>query len=593
MASRPSAADMSDAPVHSRLLPKALPQFGPVSLRIFTFLWLLALPLAIAAPAVDSYYRVQAAVAPVWRPLGISVDFSSGIRIRAVHSEEARSAGLARNDRIVAIDGRQVPPTGLQAVRAWVDGPEGSRFDLTVQTGAAPPRVVTLTRRANHADESFAGTGFNAPSYAVVVVVAQLVPGFVLIVAALLLFRRRRDRVAALLSLSLLLIAATLFAPGFWDIFAPSLVGWVGSAGWLGLALVLLVFPTGRFEPRWTVLPMLLAVPWMALSIARLVTRDMDNIGTVLILAAGVVALAIRYRRLQPGAEKQQLRWVFLGFAWGTACIGLVVLLIAMQEVLLNWDSRFLVWAPIIFYLIGGLGVIAYAGGLLVSMLRYRLYDADAVISRSAGYAALTIGFVAVFAASEKMIEIVVERYFAGTAGAVSGALAATVAALLIPPMHRRFHGWAERRFRKPLLHLRRDLPRCVADLRETAPMETMVEEVLSRVQSGTRAAHVAIEIGEHQVAARGGGGDFPVRIPLSIDHQEAEVGTLLIGPRPDGTVVGKDERQALLDVADPIARAIRVVQQREARDETTRRALARLSKRLKSVEAALGRPAG
>jgi hypothetical protein len=159
--------------------------------------------------------------------------------------------------------------------------------------------------------------------------------------------------------------------------------------------------------------------------------------------------------------------------------------------------------------------------------------------------------------------------------------------------MHNRIHGWAERRFQKALLHLRRDLPDCVGDLRETASMRELLDEVLARVQAGTRAVRAAVVIDGKAVAARGGDGDYPLKIPLRIGHQQVEIGTLLVGPRPDGSAPGKDEREALAEIADPVARAVRIVGVRE-REQAGRReerdglrtAIAALGARLDRLEA-------
>ena len=55
------------------------------------------------------------------------------------------------------------------------------------------------------------------------------------------------------------------------------------------------------------------------------------------------------------------------------------------------------------------------------------------------------------------------------------------------------------------------------------------------------------------------------MRVPLEADGC-GRVGWLLLGPRPDGSFYGKDEREALEEIADPIARAIAIVRQREGR---------------------------
>ena len=66
-------------------------------------------------------------------------------------------------------------------------------------------------------------------------------------------------------------------------------------------------------------------------------------------------------------------------------------------------------------------------------MLRYRLYDADAVISRSVTFGALTLLLLGIFAGSEKVIELVGERYFGEELGMLAGG-------------HRRRHGGGDDR---------------------------------------------------------------------------------------------------------------------------------------------------
>ncbi len=66
----------------------------------------------------------------------------------------------------------------------------------------------------------------------------------------------------------------------------------------------------------------------------------------------------------------------------------------------------------------------------------------------------------------------------------------------------------------------------------------------------------------------------FPLRLPLvTRDAGPAEtVGWLLLGPRPDGSFYGKDELDALREIADPVARAVQIARRRGAR-ETARAA--------------------
>ncbi|QNP42764.1 hypothetical protein H9L15_11700 [Sphingomonas daechungensis] len=74
----------------------------------------------------------------------------------------------------------------------------------------------------------------------------------------------------------------------------------------------------------------------------------------------------------------------------------------------------------------------------------------------------------------------------------------------------------------------------------------------------------------------------FPIRVPLQTRASEGEwIGWLLIGPRPDGSILSKDEQKALVDVAGPITMAIRIASRREEREHVLERRIEALESRL------------
>ena len=82
----------------------------------------------------------------------------------------------------------------------------------------------------------------------------------------------------------------------------------------------------------------------------------------------------------------------------------------------------------------------------------------------------------------------------------------------------------------------------------------------------------------------------FPLRVPLvpSSDVEEP-IGFLLVGPRPDGSIPSKAEQKALAGVSEAIARAIRTVIKREAREEKIAELIEANSRRIEELEALLG----
>ena len=448
--------------------------------------------------------------------------------------------------------------------------------------------------------------------FGVVRIVLDLVPPIFLIAAAILLYiRRRREIVAALLSLSFLLMSGGFFASEAF--FRHVELIWIrdglAHSGRFFLLLVLLTFPDGRFNPRWTLAAAALLTLWLPAAFFRPFGLSGEYLVYLAFTALSVLAIALPYRRLESGQERQQIRWALLGFAMGTLLLGVAV---AVTFIPPGPDRSWAIAFAAQIFAVAGL--VCFPAGLIVSLLRYRLYDADAAVSLSAGYAVLTLMLAAVFAISAKTIELVVLAGFGGDAGALPNLAAAALAVVLVTPLNNRVQGWAERRFQKNLLHLRRDLPACIDDLREISPLPELLEEVLSRLVAGVRSARAAILIGGEVAATRSTDPSavegwtlaeplkpgiekldcdradplFPMRIPLRIGYGgeagREPLGWILLGPRPDGSFYGRDEREALAEVADPVARAVQVVLRRESRERDLEARLAALERRIDTL---------
>ncbi|HTU11506.1 MAG TPA: hypothetical protein VMG08_11490 [Allosphingosinicella sp.] len=578
-----------------------MPRLTGWKFALFRIVWFFAFALAVGGTLGGIHYGnvwYDSAVRPM-AELGLRTSSAADMLGPPIGSE-ARAAGIVDGLRLVAIDGRALPQGATRIeIAALLDRPEGARVRIRTQSPEGRLREHVLTRSRSHAAEAYAASGMTREQKRLGELIVILAAAVVNIFAAIMLFRRRaRDPVAAALSLAFLLLVAG-WGPA-WDTFY--MLGLVKlsvaarAIGYGALFVGIAVFPEGRLETRWrrALIP---AISLWVLAVLVDVADPFDVpdnllvLSAIALLAASVGSLWGRYRRLPMGAARQQIRWALLGFAVGAA-LGSATLIIDMVGVV-NPDGPAGIWLDLLLWIGSSLGFASLALGLLVSLLKYRLYDADAAISRSAGYAVLTLLLAGTFGASAKAIEWFFETSFGGDAGALPGAIGAGLAVVLITPMHNRIHRWTERRFQKALLHLRRDLPDCVGDLRETAGMKELLDELLARVLEGTRAVRAAVVIHGETVAARGGDGAYPLSIPLRISHQETEVGTLLVGPRPDGSAPGKDEREALAEIADPVARALRIVGVREREQaerlgekEGLRSAIAALGARLDRLEA-------
>ena len=251
-------------------------------------------------------------------------------------------------------------------------------------------------------------------------------------------------------------------------------------------------------------------------------------------------------------------------------------------------------------------------------MLRFRLFDAETVITRSAAYAALTIALVASFGGTEALIQNVGQLYLGMNIGSVSGGMAAAVAAVLLQPLHERITDWAEERFQPDLAQLKRDMPELLARGAATASMRKLCTAVLPHFNTAIHATRSAIVHGDKVMgscgvaasevrgwwrddATMGPGrfperdacdGLFPVRLPLGKAPSGSAV-WLLLGPRPDGTLFGREDLDAVRSTFPALRHALASSTMRDAlkatvdrRERSLRTELSEIRARLCEVEA-------
>lgn len=567
------------------------------------------------ALAVDGLYNAPAASRWGFR----TATTQDGVIVGGT-TAAAEAAGLRQGDAIVAIGGTPVRAADSEfAIAARLREVTAPTLALRVK-GKDAAREVRLAERTGvwwHADPM---SGLPLWLYAVLTIGATPAP-FLFAASLLLFLRRPRDPEAMLLATAFLLVNYT-----------PDLLWWtdaigvprfalehLGTVGWLLVFVGMAGFPDGRFVSPWArgAVIATLVIEGVVLAVRATnggVVSDEVKTGVALAsaltgLAAGVAVL-LRYRALPVGPERQQIKWAVGGFAV-SALTAVIVIGFDPAVFLLSGNPwLFATWQLASLVLPG-----AFALGLLISLLGYRLYDAEAALAKSLAYGALTIALIGVFAASGKLVEMVGERALGPRLGAISGVIAAAISAILIGPLHRRVTRWTERRFQRRLIRLREGLPETMEDLRETEALPAIGAAAAAAVVTAVRARRAAVIAGETVIGAHGiapdevaawrdgwiapdepglhcdaGDALFPLRVALAGGEgdESAPIGWLLIGARPDGSLPGRAERAALADVAAPIARAIQTVRRRDARERAHAQRIDTLEARLAAALTAL-----
>ena len=574
-------------------LPEALPTLSGRFYAVYRVLWWVLLAATLVALTAGSWFTVKhgAAQGRAYYGAGIRLTQIDRRITFAPFGDETRGA-FPPGSTLLAVDGRPVPDLvgqrNFDRIARALGDDDGRVIRLTLRTPAGAIRQVSVRRGPQHLAQSDRDAPMPYAARSALNLATAVIVSLLMVATGWLLFRRRpRDPVVALLSSGMLGAVAIVCSHTALGIFgAPEpVLMFVQRIFQAAIFVAIAVFPSGRFTPRIS----LATLPLIGLGCTQPWWPDgYEALGRSLNVALLVLVLAVvawRFFKLPSGVERQQLKWAVLGIV---AFIVLFLSGFAINAIDQQVNDNRLHFALLIGNTLAPtFALAALCAGLLVSLLRYRLYDADAAISRSATLAALTLALIAVFAGTEKLIEALGEEWFGASAGPAAGAIAAGFAAVLLVPLHHRLEHWAERRFQHNLVRLRK-LPDLVGDLRETATLERLAGTALERIATTLRATGGAIVLANGEtIARRGEGEDHPVRLPLA-DDACGTVGELRLGPRPDGTLYGKDEREALASVVGPVARALAIVRERGEVESRWQRLVSALESRLGAVEARL-----
>jgi len=350
--------------------------------------------------------------------------------------------------------------------------------------------------------------GLTLDSYATFQQSFQLLIAIFQIALVGLIFWRRSHEWPGLLFSGAMLMGATMgFSPtseilALKYVWIDLLVNVLLSMTIVGLILVLLQFPDGRFVPWWTFpIPVLIGG---LLLYASVVTEGMMFVATgalslvlVVALLAGVgaafFAQIYRYVRVSDTIQRQQTKWVVLGLA-------------LMIAVLFLWTFAFELFPPLpgptrLYVNIFG-GAIIYIMLLLyvlffaIAILRYRLWDVDVLINRTLVYVALTASLALVYLA----VVIGIQSVFRGITGQESDlamVVSTLIIAVLFVPLRRRIQAVIDRRFYRKRYDAERTLAAFSTAARDEVDMARLSQALIAMVEDTMQPSHASLWLRE------------------------------------------------------------------------------------------------
>jgi hypothetical protein len=291
---------------------------------------------------------------------------------------------------------------------------------------------------------------------------------------------------------------------------------WVGNWIWLvalsPLGFFLLLFPDGRPPSRrWRPLAWLQGAAlacWFvsqALAPGPMVNAGYESIdnpygiealggflkvigavsSSVLLVTvlASVFSIVIRFRRSR-GDERRQIEWV----AYAGALVALVLIMQLVVETTLP-ETDLLVEVLNLGLVVALTGVPIAAG---VAILKYRLYEIDAIINRTIVYGGLTALLALVYVGSVIALQYVF-RTLAGGESSLAVVASTLAIAALFNPLRRRTQAFVDRRFYRRKYDATKTLAAFAAKLRDETDLDALSGELVAVVRETVQPARVSL----------------------------------------------------------------------------------------------------
>jgi len=276
------------------------------------------------------------------------------------------------------------------------------------------------------------------------------------------------------------------------------------------LAVLLILFPTGRPPTRRWWIPIVATAVFIPIGLLTSIDTggtsviviifgsaaapladlfQRINIGIFIGLFFVAVASLFRRRRSASVEVRQQLKWVaYAAAVFAAALFGAIV---AFYTPLHDLDPT--ATFPVAMFhgipILIGLFSIPIAVG--VAVLRYRLYEIDALISRTVVYGSLSAVLVLVYLAGVAAFQFVLSPLTSGSPIAVAASTLAVVA--LFQPLRRGIQTAVDRRFYRSKYDAERTLDVFAARLREQIDLGALEAELLLVVDETLQPARASV----------------------------------------------------------------------------------------------------
>ena len=206
-------------------------------------------------------------------------------------------------------------------------------------------------------------------------------------------------------------------------------------------------------------------------------------------LAVGFFAQVYRYRRVSTPNQRQQTKWVVFGMLSLLIPILLWSLLVEVfpfqsgnARLIFNTAGFGMMWPIIMIFPIS----------IVVSILRYRLWDIDLVINRALVYGVLTVTLVGAYFGGVVLLQMAF-RGVTDQGGSVAIVISTLAISALFMPLRRGVQNTIDRRFYRRKYDAALTLQAFSNKMRDEVDLEQLGDQLITIITSTMQPAHVSL----------------------------------------------------------------------------------------------------
>jgi hypothetical protein len=342
-------------------------------------------------------------------------------------------------------------------------------------------------------------------SYLTLIVVLASLASLVWIAAGLVIFWRKSDDWMGLLAAFGLIMYGLAISPQLYlmNVLSGMHVLWrwsvvcEGLLGWGSLGLVLILFPNGRFVPRWTrwvfLVFVVFLVAWGLPSNSPFSTVQWPYLFTWLTLGFFFAPISIQlYRYWHPSSliEQQQTRLVVFAIVISMlADVGFASSLVRTAFAQLDLTGSAYAFMSTGLY---SLTLYLFPLAIGIAVLRYRLWDIDILINRTLVYGTLTVSLALVYVGLVIGLQALL-RGIISQDNSVAIVISTLAIAALFQPLRHGLQRVIDRRFYRRKYDAAKIVAAFSATLRQEVDLDQLREHLVAVVEETMQPTFVSL----------------------------------------------------------------------------------------------------